>query len=449
MSSTAASPARADEQTAFEIGVGAYEYLYPLVLMDLTRRQMTNVERVGELPLRGPMDAFVHVPAFPPATFRDVVRPNFDTLYSVAWLDLHTEPRVISAPAAGDLYYLLPLYDMWTEVFASPGSRTTGNGAIDVAVCPPGWSGELPGGVRAYEAPTPVVWVIGRTEASVETYDRVHAFQAGLTIRRLSEWGAAPRAVVGEVDPAVDATTPPMRQASALDAAGFFSYAAELLAEHPPHASDYPMLDLLEQIGLRRGEPFDLGAAGPVVRHALERAVPVARKTIADAQATFGRHVDGWSINVDVFGAYGVEYLKRAAVALAGLGANLSADAVYPFGLADADGEPFHGSNRYVWHLEADELPPVRAFWSLTMYDAEGFPVPNELDRCAIGDRDDLHYGADGSLDVHVQNGRPDAGTANWLPAPEGAFGVAARLYWPKPEVLDGTWTPPPIRKAG
>jgi hypothetical protein len=448
MSSREASVAPAVEQTAFEIGVEGYTFLYPLVLMDLTRRQMTNVEKVGDVPLRGPMDAFVHVPAFPPASFRDVVRPNFDTLYSVAWLDLSEEPRVVSVPAAGDLYYLLPLYDMWTEVFASPGTRTTGNGALDAAVCPPGFAGDLPDGMRVYEAPTPTAWVIGRTQASVATYDRVHAFQAGMTIRRLSEWGGTPSAVTGAVDATVDPTTPPMRQAFALDAARFFASAAELLAVHPPHQSDYPVLDRLEQVGFRRGTPFDLAAVDPVVREALERAVPVAQKRISEAQASFGRHVNGWAINLDVFGAYGVEYLKRATVALGGLGANLSADAVYPFGLTDADGESFDGSRRYVWHLDADELPPVKAFWSLTMYDTEGFPVANEIDRCAIGDRDDLQYNADGSLDIHLESRRPETRTSNWLPAPEGAFTVVARLYWPEPEVLDGRWTPPPITKV-
>lgn len=446
MSTTTAR--RADAQTAFEIGVQGYTFLYPLVLMDLTRRQMTNVEHVGDAPLHGPMDAFVHAPAFPPATFRDVVRPNFDTLYSVAWLDVRDEPRIVSVPPAGDNYYLLPLYDMWSEVFASPGSRTTGDEALDFAVCPPRWSGELPAGVRRYEAPTPYVWLIGRTQASVATYDQVHAFQAGMAITRLSQWQERPAEVTGEVDPDVDPTTPPMRQVAALDAEAFFSYAAELLAVHPPHASDHPMLDLLEQIGFLRGEPFDLGEADDTVRDTLELAVTEAQRRIGEIAPALGTHVNGWSMNLEVFGSYGTEYLTRAAVAMIGLGANLPADAVYPFPHTDADGEPFDGSHAYVWHLEPDELPPVRAFWSLTLYDAEGFPVPNELDRCAIGDRDDLLYGSDGSLDLHIAAERPESGESNWLPAPAGPFTLAARLYWPGSEVLSGTWAPPPIRKA-
>jgi hypothetical protein len=436
-------------QTAAEIGVEGYIYLYPLALMEVTRKQMTNVERLGDVPMHGPMDTFLHVPVFPPAEFRDVVRPNFDTLYSIAWLDLHDEPRIVSAPAAGDLYYLLPLYDMWGEVFAVPGTRTTGSGAIDVAVCPPGWRGELPVGVRKYEAPTPVVWIIGRTEASVATYDKVHAFQSGLKITPLSAWGGEAPAVVGQVDPSVDPTTPPLRQVFELSAADFFGYVAELLKEHAPHAMDYPTLDRLAQIGFRRGESFDFAAADPVVQAALEQAVPAAQKKIREAQSKFGTRANGWLLNVDAMGNYGTWYLKRATVELIGLGANLPDDAIYPMSFVDAHGLPYDGKELYVWHMSKEQIPPVNAFWSLTLYDAEGFQVANELNRFAIGDRDSLRFNDDGSLDIWVQHERPESGDSNWLPAPTGAFNLCARLYWPKPQVLDGTWVPPAVQRVG
>jgi hypothetical protein len=430
-----------------EIGVEAYTFLYPMVLMDITRRQMTNVERAGQEMGHSPADAFAHIPAFPPPGFKDVVRPNFDTLYSAAWLDLHDEPRIVSVPAAGDNYYLLPMLDMWTDVFACPGTRTTGNDPVRFAVCPPGWSGDLPSGVRRYDAPTRWVWMIGRTEASPATYDRVHAFQAALTITPLSRWGSGQLDVVGAVDPSIDAA-PPMFQVDHMDAASFFGSAAKLLAEHPAHPQDSPTLDRMERLGLRRGEPFDLAAADPVVRGALEQAVPAAQQAIRAAVATFGTAVNGWHVNTSVMGAYGVWYLKRAAVAFAGLGANLPDDAIYPLVYTDSDGQPFTGAHRYSWHMRRDELPPVNAFWSLTMYDADGFGVPNELDRCAIGDRDALEFNGDGSLDILIQHDRPEAGTSNWLPAPPGGFNLCARLYWPRPEALDGRWAPPAVARA-
>jgi hypothetical protein len=145
-------------------------------------------------------------------------------------------------------------------------------------------------------------------------------------------------------------------------------------------------------------------------------------------------------------GAWGTNYLKRACVALIGLGANLPEDAVYPLSYTDADGDPYGGD--HVLRFPADALPPVLGFWSLTLYDAEGFQVPNPLDRFAIGDRDQLVYNDDGSLDIRIQAQEPASGTSNWLPAPDGGWNVCLRLYYPKPEVLDGSWTPPAVAKA-
>jgi hypothetical protein len=445
---TATTAPALDEDTARVIGIEGYTYLYPLVLMDLTRKQLMNAARLGDAPMRAPRDTFIHVPAFPAADFRSVVKPNFDTLYSSAFLDLHAEPRIVSVPEAGDLYYLLPFYDMWGEVFTCPGTRTTGNGPGAFALCPPGWSGELPAGVRRYVSPTPWVWIIGRTQASVATYDTVHAFQAAMRITPLSAWGGDVPPVTGAVDPAVDDTTPPLRQVFALDAAAFFGYAAELLKDHRPHAQDYPVIDRLARIGFVAGESFDLAAADPMVRSVLTGAVPTAQKRISDEQRRIGRPANGWQVLAEGMGNYGTNYLRRACVELIGLGANLQEDAIYPVTYLDEDGDPLSGADRYVWRLEKDAMPPVRAFWSLTLYDHEGFQVANSLNRFAIGDRDDLRTGPDGAIEIRIQHDPPAEGPANWLPAPAGEFNLCARFYYPQQDLLDGLWSPPPVRKA-
>src|ERR1700759_3134432 len=163
------------------IAVDAYIYFYPLITMDLTRKQSINMDKpeFG----RGPMNTFVNVPAYPPADFKGVVRSNFDTLYSIAWLDLTKEPLVISAPDTAGRYYLLPMLDMWTDVFASPGSRTTGTQAGNYLVTPPGWSGTVPQGMTRISAPTAYVWIIGRTKTDgPPDYAAVHTIQAGYNV---------------------------------------------------------------------------------------------------------------------------------------------------------------------------------------------------------------------------------------------------------------------------
>jgi hypothetical protein len=163
---------------------------------------------------------------------------------------------------------------------------------------------------------------------------------------------------------------------------------------------------------------------------------------------TLGRLVNGWQVNADTMGVYGNYYLKRATLAMVGLGSNPPEDAIYPLTFTDADGNPLTGEHDYLLHFDQQELPPVRAFWSVTLYDTDGFQVANPLNRCALGDRDPLHYNADGSLDLFIQHQSPGPEReANWLPAPPGPLALFIRLYEPKAEVLSGTWAPPPVRR--
>ena len=177
------------EEAAQAIAVDAYLYFYPLVSMDITRKQSTNIEAGKEFG-KGPMNTFVSIPAFPPADLKLVVRINFDTLYSIAWLDLTKEPQIVSAPDTHGRFYLLPMLDMWSDVFASPGWRTTGTEAGNFLVTPPGWTGTVPEGLSQISAPTPYVWIIGRTRTDGPSdYAAVHEIQANLKVTALSRWG--------------------------------------------------------------------------------------------------------------------------------------------------------------------------------------------------------------------------------------------------------------------
>jgi hypothetical protein len=235
----------------------------------------------------------------------------------------------------------------------------------------------------------------------------------------------------------------------ALDAAGFFGEAMELLREIPTHAADGPILERMARIGLVPGEPFDLAAAPVATVEALEAAVPAGIAKITERQRTLVHPTEGWMAVTENIGSWGVNYLRRACIDLIGLGANLPEDAVYPVSYVDVDGQPYDGSSAYVLHFDADALPPAKAFWSLTMYEEDGFQVPNSLDRFAIGDRDDLRFNDDGSLDIQIAASEPAEGSANWLPAPSGSFNLCLRLYYPEAGVLDGSWAPPGVRKEG
>jgi len=216
------APPAITEGEAESIAIDAYVYFYPLITMDITRRQFTNIESGKELG-KGPMNTFNNVPEYPPADFKGVVRPNFDTLYSIAYLDLTTEPVVVSVPDTKGRYYLLPMLDMWSDVFASPGWRTTGTQAQTILVTPPGWRPDLrerfvdelklPKDTQRIEASTPYVWIIGRIKTDGPSdYDAVHKIQADLKITLLSDWGKASKAPQVKIDPSVDMKTPPKTQ---------------------------------------------------------------------------------------------------------------------------------------------------------------------------------------------------------------------------------------------
>jgi len=443
-------PAAADltPELAKAIAMEAYIYTYPLVTMDVTRRVMSNLP-AGVKEGTGPANMFHHLRTYPPAEFREVVRPNFDTLYSMAWLDMTKEPVIVSIPDAGGRYFLMPLYDMWTNAYAVPGKRTNGTAAVNLAIVPPGWAGTLPAGVERVNSPTPINWIISRTQTNgPQDYAAVNTFQDGFKVTPLSQWGkpaAAPAAFVP--DPNVDMKTEPLKQVNNMAGDKYFAYAAELMKLHKPQDTDWSIVARMKRLGIVPGQRFDIAKADPVARQAILDAPAAALALMQKTQ--FGKVVNGWLMFTDTMGVYGNFYLKRAYITMVGLGANQALDAVYPLAVADADGKPLDGDDNYVIHFPKAELPPVDAFWSITMYDAEGFQVANPLNRFAIGDRDALKYNADGSLDIYIQNASPGAGRdSNWLPAPKGRLGITMRLYAPRLEVLTGGWVPPAIQRV-
>jgi hypothetical protein len=216
----------------------------------------------------------------------------------------------------------------------------------------------------------------------------------------------------------------------------------------PPHLTDQPITARMQRIGLEPGKSFDLATADPVVRKALETAPEDAQALMAWKVKRLARVANGWLMNTDTMGVYGNYYLKRAIIAQFGLGANLPEDAIYPANLADETGQPLNGAGTYTIHFDKGATPPVDAFWSVTLYDPQGYQVANGLNRFAVSSWMPFKYNPDGSLDLYFQNESPgSAKEANWLPAPKGPFNLTMRLYAPKSDALTGKWNPPPVVK--
>ncbi len=431
--------------------VEAYVYGYPLVTMEMTRRVMTNVAAAEDK--RAPMGQFMRARSYPDASYRDVTAPNADTLYTTAWVDVGKEPVVLSLPDMQGRYYLFPMLDAWTDVFQAPGTRTTGTGAQTYAITGPGWSGTLPPGVTELKAPTALVWILGRIycTGTPEDYAAVHALQDACSLVPLSAYGKPYTPPSAQVDPSVDMKTAVRDQVNRLDAEAFFGLMTELLKTNPPAPEDKPMLATLARLGIVPGQDFhkskfDVDFAKRVPQVGFDRIMLHFKLSGGDI-----RNVNGWAFTTKT-GQYGTNYLQRALVTVIGLGANLPQDAVYPFSEKGSDGNAYSGANKYVVHFAKGETPPAKGFWSITMYDKDYFFVQNPLNRYSISLRQDPKFNAEGSLDLYVQHESPGPEKeANWLPAPQGAFILMMRLYWPDaapPSIIDGSWAPPGVVPA-
>jgi hypothetical protein len=449
VASTHAKDDQSKEEEAAKLGVEAVVYGYPLVIVDVTRQVQTNVEEPNH---RGhaPINQFSNFLKYPTAANKDVVRFNVDTLYSFAWLDLSKEPMVLSLPDTDGRYYLMPMLDAWTNVFASPGKRTTGTKADNFAIVGPDWKGELPDGVKEIKSPTNTAIIAGRTQANGPAdYRAVNALQAQYKLTPLSSFGKPYTPPKGAVDPTIDMKTPPVDQVNGMSAEAFFKRLAALMKSNPPPPADAPMLKKLAKIGIVPGEEFDMKKLDPAVAKSLEKSVQAAVAKVGAAARETGKPVNGWRILPMNTGNYGTDYDLRAVVAMLGLGANIPQDAIYPTVFVDADGKALTGANRYVLHFDKGQFPPVNAFWSVTMYNAQSFFVDNPLNRYNIAGWMPLKFNDDGSLDIYIQRDSPgNDKESNWLPAAQEEFSMNLRLYWPKESALDGTWKPPAVQEV-
>ena len=431
-----------------EIAVDAFIYAYPLVLTELARRTRTNVPsatRDG----KAPVNQFGHVPAPAPPS-ADSAAPEADTARSTLWYDVSGEPLAIRVPDSAGRYYALWMRDMWTYLFAVAGTRNTGTATQIFLLVPPGWRGTPPAGAVVIPSPT--------QHGSIDVKVRLHGasdlpnvqrFQRALSSTPLSQWGNPYEMRAPSVNAAWDTDGTPRDQIARLSATSFVSLFLRLTETHAPGDEDAAILKRMARIGIVPGGGV-ADAGTPSIAEMLETAWLDAQHRIA-ATPPDGERRNGWRRGATSAEMDAADYLRRAAVAREGLRPIPADDGIALTADADADGRSLSSDGRYVLRFEPRELPPVRGFWSLTMYDERHLFAANAMDRYVIGDSDAPWSNADGSLDLYIQQSPPAPQSAsNWLPAPRrGPFSVTLRLYWPARDAIEGTWRPPALRRVG
>jgi hypothetical protein len=383
-----------------------------------------------------------------------VVTPNSDTPYSILWLDLRAEPMVISVPEVDPKrYYSVQLIDGNTYNFGYIGSRATGSGAGHYLVTGPEWKGEKPEGIQqVFTATTPFVFANFRTQlfdpADIENVKKV---QAGYNAQPLSAFLGQPAPAAAPKIEFLPATTAGVKD-------NFFDYLGAALEFIPQTPEDQEIRARLASIGVGPGRKFDFKELSPAHKAEVGLGMKAGDGKVDQFLAQGIKNINGWSVG-SFFGDqafYKGDWLMRAAAAKGGIYGNDAVEATYPFTRTTAAGEPIDTSkHNYTLTFPAGQLPPVNAFWSVTMYDGKSqLLIKNPIDRYLINSPmlDSMKKNPDGSLTLHIQKESPgQALESNWLPAPDGPAYLVMRLYWPKdtpPSILPagtGSWQPPGI----
>ena len=417
----------AGAQDVWETVQDAYLYAFPLVLMEATKETSTQVS----------VNQMEHARTLADDKMRLVVSPNVDTLYTQAWLDVSEEPMVYRLPET-ERFFSVQLLDMWTNTAAV--LREAG----DYAIVPQGYAGELPENVTRVEAPTTVLWMIGRAEVDGEDdIPRVAAFQDEMRLVPLSAYAQIDSYEPPKGETRTENGVVPIQKVLGMEPKVFFDEANRLMALYPPKegGTSFP------EIGVGAGLTFDAAALTGDVGEQWKAMLGGARRRMETKSINYVRLLGDWTYYGDPIGAFGTAYDYRALVALMGLGANPTSVAVYPKLTNDHAGEALTGEKTYVLHME--QTPPVKekGFWSITAYGEDDFLMANPINRFCINDRSDCVYNEDGTLDIVLAHDAPE-NTANWLPVGEGGFHLFLRIYEPDLDALE-RWIPPEVTVSG
>ena len=447
-------------QEARSIAADGYLYAYPMMVMEITRRIQTNiVDPDMRLGTGAPVNRFTHMARLPDALLHDIgPTPDVDVLWSSMWFDVAREPLVIDVPDAKGRFFMTTVADMWSDVFAAPGTRTTGTGAGAgsrcYAIATRDWNGKLPRGVELLRAPTSSGWLQVRIALDGATdLAAAQALQAGFKATPLSSWhkkGAT--AQPGKYDVAL-LRRPPDEQVAAMSAEDYFTTFAELAGRYPPHDNDTPMLQRLRRIGIEPGSRFEFKRLPAALQEAIKQGVQTGQAQVRSPPEPRAGNV-GLVMPLKRRGSYGTDYALRARSMRPGYGpapwvAPLSDDMIQVRADTDSDGRLLDGTFRYEIRFDRKQLPPVQGFWSIALYNDRDELLDNLGNRHAVRMRDKINVEEDGTATIYLQYEQPLAErTRNWLPAPQsGHFSLVMRLYWPQDAAVEGIWKPPQIRR--
>jgi hypothetical protein len=435
------------DKEAQQIAREAYIYGVPMVTIYSTLYEF-SVDK-GNPQYKGPFNSILNVARVFTPDDTAFVTPNSDTPYTFIGPDVRAEPMVLTVPAMEkNRYFVFQMMDLYTFNFDYVGSRTTGNNGGDFLIAGPNWKGPVPKGVtKVIRSETQLVNVVGRTQLfNPGDLDNVRKIQAGYKLRPLSEYlgkpAPPPAPEVQWIKPMV-----PAEQSKSLEFFNQLAFLLQLTSVNPAEAAPRKRF---ESIGIVPGKPFDTASLSNARKTALLNGMADGQKQIDAYRATLGGK------SADLFGSRAFlknNYLKRATGTQVGIGANSKDEALYPIYGSDSEGKPLDGTGgRYILRYADGKFPPVNAFWSLTMYALPSqLLVKNPVNRYLVNSPmlPNLKRDADGGLTIYIQNESPGPDReSNWLPAPKGPFMMAARYYWPKPELFEDKWKSPAVQTA-
>lgn len=394
-------------------------------------------------------NTFSHLTQTPSPSFKTIVRPNVDTLYSVAYLQLSAGPVVIDIPTIKDRFYLIAMYDAWSNNFAGLGTQSNEGKAETYVITGPNFSGKIPKGLIQIKAPTNLVWIIGRTEL-LNTADKPFAVSVQKSYNMYALDSSSKVVTPACVERPKGSSSIGVVQS--LSGPAFFKILGELITAFPPPKDNADVLANLAKIGVGPYAKYEIADLTHANKKALDMAVksgPGLVDKISSQSADLNDSPGGWSPPATLqLGVWGTQYTQRFYIAVLGFGANRNEFAVYPTATVDENGDLLDGSMaKYELRFKDGNSPPVspQAFWSVTIYDKDSFLVENVINRYALGSNSRLAFEDNGDLVLRLSAVRPGCSRCNWLPVPEGIFSASLRMYWPDDDVLDGTWAPPGI----